>query len=479
MRTLCGAVLLLGCASTPSPVPRATDAVESVALSEPCPRSVALDVEAVTAEVTCLLQQYIRLDTTNPPGNEIVGARFLEHVLERNGIAAEVIESAPGRANLVARRKGQGEGKAVVLLHHIDVVPATADEWSVPPLSGELRDGFVWGRGALDNKGAGVMALVTFVMLHRLEIVLPRDVVLLAVADEESGGAQGARWLLDHRADLFEDVEFVLNEGGAILDTGGRALYNVELAQKAPLWLRVTAEGRSGHGAAPEPNAATHVLARALGRLAAHQFPIKVLPEVQAVFHARAAGMPSPAREEHMDLEASLENAAFRERFLADPRNAALVRNTHAITVLEGGNKENVVPPTASAVLDLRLLPGEHPEAVTAEIVRVMAEPSLRIETLLSWEAHASPRDTALFRAIESVAHARDPGAPVNANVIGGFTDCSAFRARGIVCYGFVPIRLDVDAFARIHGKDERVSVASLARAVVDLTALLQAIPAR
>lgn len=440
-----------------------------------CPRAAALDAAAVRTELLCLLQHYIRIDTTNPPGNERAAARFLQAVLQRDGIEAELLESAPGRANLIARLPGATSEGALVLMHHMDVVPADPAGWQVPPFEGVERDGQLWGRGSLDNKGAGVAQLMAVLLLKRLQIALPHDVILLAVADEEAGGGFGARWLMQHHRDRFEGVSGVLGEGGAILDLGGEhPLYSVELAQKAPLWLRVTAAGRAGHGSAPYPGAATHVLVRALSRLQAHSFPIRVLPEVQAVFSARARAMSAAERRRFEQLERSLKDPAFARRFLDNAHDAALVHDTLSITMLEGSDKENVIPSSASAVLDLRLLPGEDAAEVTAEVVRVMAEPSLQVETLLSWQAHASPRDTPLFAAIEQLAATRHPGAPVAANVIGGFTDCNAFRAAGITCYGFVPVRLRPGSFPLIHGKDERVDLADLSQAAVDLAALLQ-----
>jgi acetylornithine deacetylase/succinyl-diaminopimelate desuccinylase-like protein len=471
------ASLLVACAAALLPPPRTPSVREVVAdapPSRPCPRSTALDAAALHDEVVCLLQHYVQLDTTNPPGNELHAAAFLAAVLAREGIDSQIIQSAPGRGNLYARLPGRGDEKPLVLMHHMDVVPADADDWTVPPLSGELRDGELWGRGSIDNKGGGVVGLMTILMAKRLGAALPRDLILLGVADEEAGGGLGVRWLLQHRPELFADVGSVLNEGGAIIDMGhGRLVYSVERAQKAPLWLRITASGTSGHGSIPRDDAATHVLARALGRLAAHRFELQVLPEVQALFSARAQAMPPSARAPFMDLRRSLADPAFRETFLGNPRDAALVRNTLSITRLTGSDKENVLPARASAVLDLRLLPGQDPAAVTAQVVEVMAEPSLQVETLLSWQAHASAPDTPMFAAIEALASRNDPGAPVIASVIQGFTDCNAFRAEGIPCYGFTPIRLGLPEIGRIHGKDERVSVTALTRAIVDMATLV------
>jgi acetylornithine deacetylase/succinyl-diaminopimelate desuccinylase-like protein len=468
----------LGCAASPVGEParpaQPPAAAAAVAAAE-CPRAQALEGAAISAEVVCLLRQFVQIDTTNPPGNELAAARFLRGVLERDGIASEIIESAPGRANLMARLEGRERGQALMLMHHLDVVPASADEWSVPPLSGTLKDGYVWARGSLDDKGGGVAELVTLLLLRRLGVPLQHDVVLLGVADEESGGGVGSRWLTEHRRQSFEDVAYILNEGGGILGLpGGQILYSVELAQKAPLWLRVTARGPSGHGSSPSPNTAGAVLVRALARVADHAFPIVVLPEVQAVFSARAAGLPSAQRVRYENLQKSLEDAAFRQQFLSDADDASLVRNTLAITMLAGSSKENVISARASAVLDVRLLPGQDPKLVTAEIAKLLAEPSLELEPILSWQAHHSEKDTPLFAAIEQLARERDPGAVVSANVIGSFTDCNAFRAIGKTCYGFMPIHVDLGEVERIHGKDERIAVAALSQSVVDLLALVK-----
>lgn len=420
-----------------------------------------------------MLQRYVKIDTTNPPGNEIAAARFLSHVLEREGIASRIIESAPGRANLYARIEGSSEGKSLILLHHMDVVPASVEEWSVPPLSATITDGALWGRGAIDDKGPGLVSFLSMMMLRRLGITLPTDVILLAVADEEAGGGHGARFLMDQHFDLFADVGYALNEGGAIMQHGPDAsVYHVEVGQKAPLWLRITATGKSGHGSSPRPDSATHVLVRALSRLEAHRFPIVIVPEVQAMFTQQGLTMPSPQRERFADLEKSLKNAAFRAEFMGNGRQAGLVTNTLAVTMLQGSDKENVLSAKASAVLDIRLLPGQDPAVVTAELVRVMNEPALEVETLLSWQSQSASQSTPLFAAIQTLAQ-RD-GATVSASVIGGFTDCNALRTRGIACYGFLPMRIAMEDIGRIHGKDERASIDALANAVVALASLLQ-----
>jgi acetylornithine deacetylase/succinyl-diaminopimelate desuccinylase-like protein len=483
LRDLLAALALVGSACAKATlVPRAASKPESApaAVAAPrvdeadCARALTLESSAISAEVSCLLRRYVQIETVNPPGGELAGARWLERVLARDGIPAEVVEPQPGRANLMARLPGADHCHAILLVHHMDVVPAAADEWSVPPFAGLERDGTIWGRGSLDNKGGGVAELETLLLLKRLGAQLNRDVVLLAVADEEAGGKWGARWVTEQHRQWLEGVEFVLNEGGAILDLGTRQqVYSVELAQKAPLWLRVTARGTSGHGAAPTPGSAVSVLIRALNRLSDYNFPLLVLPEVQRMLAARARALPAAEQAMFQDLKKSLDDPAFRERLLSDPRDAALVRNTVAITQLFASDKENVVSGQASAVLDVRLLPGQEPATAARELLRVMAEPSLELQTLLTWQAHTSTADTAMFRAIEQLAHARDPAASVSPTVIGGFTDCNAFRAIGLTCYGFLPLRLRPADLAGVHGKDERVRVEVVSAAVADLYDLL------
>lgn len=446
-----------------------------------CPRALSLDRVAVTEEATCLLRAYVKLDTTNPPGHEQVTARFLQAYLSREGIATRVFEAQPGRTNLMARlpaaRPAEPKKPALMWVHHMDVVPASADEWQYPPLSATVAEGHVWGRGALDNKGPGIATLVAFALVKRLALPLERDLVLLAVADEEAGSAQGARFLMAEHADAFADVAYVLNEGGAVLDLGEAApVYRVELAQKAPLWLRVRAEGPSGHGSSPRPESASHVLVRGLSRLLAHPFPVKVVPAVAEHFAAMAESAPEADRARYRDIATALTEPAFAAEFLADPHHAALVQNTVSVTMLSASDKENVLAPEATAVIDMRLLPGEDPEAVRAQLLGIMAEPSITLSTLLSWQAHAERRDTPLFAAIEALARERHPGSPVIATVIAGFTDCNAFRAAGKICYGFMPLLLSPSLFSGVHGKDERIPLAALGAGVLDLVTLAQRI---
>jgi acetylornithine deacetylase/succinyl-diaminopimelate desuccinylase-like protein len=489
--TACAAGTAQSSATTPAPAPASAraatpstpTAVPAALSSAPalvdCPRATSLDRAAVAAEVSCRLQQYVRLSTVNPPGNELVAARFLTEVLKRDGIDAQVIESAPGRANLYARLPATVPATpaagAIMLVHHMDTVPFSAEEWTVPPLEARIADGYLWGRGSFDDKAGGAVSLLTMLLVKRLAIPLSRDLIVLAVADEEAGGNFGARYLVQQHEQLFAGVDMVLNEGGGVLELGeGKVAYSVELSQKAPLWLRITAHGPSGHGSTPKPDSAVNVLLRALARLNAHPFEMVVLPEVAAMFAERAAAMPEPKKKLYADLARSLRNPAFKKEFTSDPSQAALTHNTLSITMLGASDKENVIAPTAWAIADARLLPGQDAQKVTAELVAAMHEQAIDVQPILSWNSFASPANTPLFAAIRALAQQRDPGAPVTSNVIGGFTDCNAFRSIGLLCYGFFPMHVRMEEIERIHGKDERVSLDSLTGGVLDMLTLLQ-----
>ncbi len=447
----------------------------NVSAQSHCPRALSLDLAAITAEAVCLAQRYIQIDTTNPPGNETAAVDFLAAFLAQEGIPITRLEAEPGRANLYARLRGDGSKKAMMLVHHMDVVPADADVWTEPPFAGLVRDGYLWGRGSIDNKGPGIMEVLSFVLLKRLEIPLKRDVVLLAVADEEQGGGKGARFIAEKHFEMIADVEFALNEGGVMLELGENKIrYGVEFAQKAPLWLEISAQGVQMHGSRPSPAAATHTLIRALAKLEQFKFPIVVTDAVQTVFSARAAAMPPAARAPYQNLLKALDDEKFRDEFMGNANNARLVRNTLAITTLAGSAKENILPARATAVLDLRLLPGQSPDDVIDELKRAIDDPAINIRPILSSKSYAAPIDTELFRAIGELVGRYDPGAQVVPNFISGFTDCNIFRAKGITCYGFMPMRFPLTDFHFVHGRDERFSTTELGRGALLLHELVR-----
>jgi acetylornithine deacetylase/succinyl-diaminopimelate desuccinylase-like protein len=459
------------------PAPLAQIGPEPTAVVPAAPAAGAASVQDVARRAADLLARYIRIDTTNPPGNEIEGARFLAGLLEAEGISARILESEPGRANVYARLAGNGARKALLLLSHIDVVPADGSEWTREPFVGEIADGVVFGRGALDAKGVGIVELLALVALKHAGEVLDRDLVFLASADEETGGRLGVGWLVAEHFELFSDVEYVLNEGGFIhRDPGVPLIFNVNAAEKAPCWFRVTAYGEPGHASRPPPESAVTRLVKALNLLVSWRMPIEVGPIVAGYYSAFAELDPANARR-FRNLERALsDDKVFRRAFMSDPGAAALVRDTLTPTVLRGSGKTNVVPATAWAEVDSRLLPGhdcakflDGVRARIAEVEQVRVDPAG-----VSFPATESPIGNELVDAVQRVAAGEEQEAAVLPGLLTGFTDSHWFRERGIAAYGFSPIDATPEQRQAIHGRDENVDAAALERGVHRLVALIR-----
>lgn len=454
-----------------------TAAIAAAALlgAAACARAADIDWAGVERQATDFLSTYIQIDTTNPPGNESAAAQFLADRFRQAGIEAETFESAPGRGSVLARLKGSGGGRPVVLLNHLDVVPANADGWDVPPFSGAVRDGYVYGRGALDCKGVGTVDAIALLLLKQQGITLKRDVMFLGSADEETGGKLGAGWMVDTHFDRFADAEFVLNEGGAIdvLPNGKRA-YGVAVAEKTPCWLKLTATGHPGHGSAPQKETAVTRLVRALEHVREYRPALRVTPEVEAYYAALAPLQDDAKRQQYKDLRRALQNQKFRAEFLDRAHDAALVHNTITPTVLTGSLKTNVIPRTASAELDCRLLPGEAPAVFVDAIRHVISDPDVSVDVLLNFPPSASPTQTQLYAALQQVAERAH--VPVVPSVLSGFTDSHYFREKGITSYGFVPFALTEDEGSREHGVNERLSTENLREGTRRLLELLQAL---
>jgi len=438
---------------------------------------------ALGDEAAGLLAPYLRINTTNPPGNEIVAARWLAAVLRRDGIEAQIFEPAPGKANLIARLRGDGSARPLILLNHMDVVLASPEYWQVDPFSGAVQGGYIWGRGALDMKGEAIAQLMTLVILKRASIPLKRDVIFLATSDEEIGAGVGAGWFAERHADLIRDAEFLITEGGTTRanERGGIDYYGVGTTEKSPFWLDVTAHGTPGHGSRPTPDNPAHHLVRALDRIADWRTPLVVTPGVERYFRDLAAlESDSTRRRWFADIRAALRDSAAVRAITGDLTYNALLRNTVSITGLKGSDKTNVIPPVATAALDVRLLPGQDPAAFLAELQRVVGDTAVTFRPQgPSWPATESPTDTELFRAIEAAAHARDPGALVTTPMLAGFTDSHYFRRLGIATYGLGPFPLTVSESRGVHGNDERVSIEALHFGVRFLYDIVQRVAGR
>jgi acetylornithine deacetylase/succinyl-diaminopimelate desuccinylase-like protein len=401
----------------------------------------------VQAEGTRILQQYVRIDTSIPPGTVTKAADLIQGILEKEGIPVTRYESGPGRSIVLARLKGTGAARPVLLLHHMDVVPADPARWTRDPFGGEIADGRLWGRGAMDMKGIGVVHLMAFLTLKRQNVPLSRDVIFMAVPDEEIGGDLGNRWMIEHHyAEL--DPEFVLDEGGfgsGDLFAPGKRVYGISVAEKKILWLTLRAEGVAGHGSQPHDQNPNDRLVKALARL---------------------LGEPLPSS----DFEVL---RVMRDRVGTFARNKftnAIQHSTISLTTMRAGvgepPKVNVIPSVAQATLDCRVLPGTSRDAWLAEIRRRLGDPGIAVEvTYESEDPVVTPTDTPFYRALEAAVLRDDPGAVVTPMLIPYGTDSNAYRPRGVKAYGFVPALLPADALASMHGDAEFFPVDQLGRA--------------
>ena len=444
-----------------------------VAALVPVAVSAQVDLAALQDEAVQWLQDYISINTINPPGNEIRGARFFAGIFDAEGIAYEIAESAPGRGNIWARLEG-GNEPALVLLHHMDVVPADERFWSTDPLSGYLRDGYIYGRGALDTKTSGILHLASFLALHRSGIPLQRDVIFMATADEEAGGFFGAGWLAENRPEIFEGVGFLLNEGGGGEDVDGNIQFGLEVTQKVPYWIKVTASGEPGHGSRPLVSYASTKLVEALDRLRRHSFAARIVPAVDEHLKGMAAGHPEPWRSRFADLASVLdEPGLLLELQEYDPGLHALTRNTCSITRLEGSPKINVVSPEVNAEIDCRLLPDQDPDVWLAELHGVLG-PEVEVEVMMGFSPAVSSTDTELYRTIRDVTLGVFPEANFVPQVLGGFTDSHFFRDLGIVSYGYEATATPQADASGVHGNDERVTEENVRRGVAMTLEILQ-----
>jgi acetylornithine deacetylase/succinyl-diaminopimelate desuccinylase-like protein len=412
-------------------------------------------------EVVGICRDLLRIDTSNPGDHSGPGERAAaEHVaalLAEVGLEPQLLESHPKRTSVVARIAGADKSRPALLVHgHLDVVPAHAPDWQHDPFSGELADGCLWGRGAVDMKDMDAMILA--VVRQRLREHRPpaRDVVLVFTADEEAGGAWGARWLVENHAGLFEGVTEAVGEvGGFSLTLGRRRMYLLQVAEKGIAWMRLTARGTAGHGSMINRDNAVTELAEAIGRLGRHEWPVRLLPSVQAFLEGAA---------EALDIDFSPNDPALLLSKLGSIARitGATLRNTANPTGLRAGYKVNVIPQTATAEVDGRFLPGYEDE-FRAELDRILG-PAITRELIHTDIALETTPDGALYEAMTSALVTEDPDATVIPYCLSGGTDAKSFSRLGIRCFGFAPLRLppDLDFSGMFHGVDERVPVDGL-----------------
>lgn len=466
--SLCGVLLALTvgivCGSLWPETAKAAEPVSGL----PSAQISAQHLEQYSDLAVTWMQQYLRIDTTNPPGNEIKAIAFYKKIFDDEGIENRVFEYTPGRGDLWARLSHTtAEAKRpIVLLNHMDVVTSDASHWHVPPFSGEIKDGYIWGRGAQDMKDEGLAQLVVMVMLKREKIPLDRDVIFLAVSDEEAEGS-GTDWFIAHQRDLLENAEFLINEGGENLLEDGRVKYvGIDVGEKTTYWLKVVAHGRPGHASRPNPDSAPNRLVRALNRIIAYRTPLRVLPVVDEFLKDMAPYEPPQEALYYRNVRAAINDKKFQEQVEQDESLNFLLRDTISLTMLGGSEQTNVIPAEAWANLDVRILPGGDPKALLEALRRVVNDPNVTIEPTSDEfrVANYSGTDNALYATIREVAGQYFPGTPVVPHITSGYTENQRYRPLGIIAYGFNPYTATDEEGNTEHGNDERIRVEEVRR---------------
>ena len=411
-----------------------------------------IDWPAIHREALDILVRYLQIDTSNPPGNEKPAARFLGSLCEAEGIDVEYIETAPNREVMVARLRGDGSKRPIMLCNHTDVVPVEAPYWTVPAFEGVIKDGRIYGRGTVDMKGCGVMQLIAALLLKRESVALKRDVVFCAVPDEEAGSDWGMLWLCEHRPDVV-DVEFELSEGGGGSTRFGRQeakLFSVATNEKDLCWLKLTAVGRPGHGSVPHPDNAAVYLVQALNRLVEWERPLTFTPDTETYLERLADAGLMPR-----------DRADVEEHIRQSPEMQAMFMNTLNLTMLNAGIKANVIPARSEAILDCRLLPGQSKEDWIRQVREQIADERITVELYSpdQGEPERVPWDTELFRTINDVVKEAIEDAVVVPGMTTGGTDNRFLRAKGIPAYGFIPCLLSPEERRGFHGNDEFMTV--------------------
>ena len=404
----------------------------------------------------------IKIDTSS--GNETKVARYIKAILDKEGIESEILELQPGRGNLVARLRGNGAKRPVLLMGHTDVVGVEREKWSVEPFGGVVKDGYLHGRGALDNKDNVAVYLEVFLLLHRLRVPLERDVIFLAQAGEEGSSSVGIGFMVAQHWDKI-DCEFALDEGGGICLRDGRVFYvGVSTTEKVPRGMRLIARGTSGHGSIPlADNAITH-LAAAVAKVGDFQMPMR-LNETTRVFFERLAGLsPADEKDLYTHLEDPARSAAVQEKIRAThPRYNSMLRTSISPTIIQGGFRSNVIPAQAEARLDVRAVPGEDIDAMVATLRDLIDDPTVQLVSPGGGRvgSRASGIQTDMFRAVESAQQELFPDAATLPVLLTGATDMAPLRARGVHAYG-LGAPASIEESTRVHGNDERVSVAGV-----------------
>ena len=439
------------------------------------------DWEKARAEAVQMLAGLIKIDTSNPPGNETRAAEYIKSILDREGIASQIYELEPGRGNLVARLKGSGKKRPLLLMGHLDVVGVERARWTVDPFAALIKDGYIYGRGASDDKGMTAVCLEVFLLLHRLKVPLDRDVILLAEAGEEGTTRAGIDFMVSQHWPEIE-CEFALNEGGLMYDKNGSVQYvGVSTTEKVPRGIRLVAKGTSGHGSMPRlDNAITH-LAAAVAKVGSFQMPMRLNETTRTFFQRLATISPPDEAKLYLSLVNDQDSAAAQEKLRATNIGYnSMLRTSLVPTIIKGWFRSNVIPGDAEATIDVRALPDENMAGMVATLQKLINDPAVEIIPPPQRGRPAAPPSglsTEMFLALERAQKTMFPKAVTLPMMLTGATDSAQLRAKGVHAYGLGSVVTDEER-ARIHGNDERLSIAGIGkfvefvyRAVTDVAA--------
>ncbi|MCL6589798.1 MAG: M20/M25/M40 family metallo-hydrolase [Firmicutes bacterium] len=426
-------------------------------------------------EAVKLLADLIRINTANPPGNELKAAKYLKEILDQEGIENKIYEAAPGRANLVARIPGTGRFKPLALLSHLDVVGANPVQWRYDPFGGVIAGGYIWGRGALDMKGMLTMELLALLQIKRSGKQPHRDLILVAAADEEAGGEYGINWLLKQEIPGLQEAEYVINEGGEGIIQDGWPVYACQNGEKGVLWVKLAVTGTPGHASMPVADNAIFRMNQVLNRISGFKSELFLSATTRSYITAIATAKGIALSPDPGVRDQRLKQLITRE--LKNERSLqAMFYHTISPTIIQAGMKTNVLPERCELTLDCRLLPGETPEGFYRKLKDQIDDPQVTIEIIHAAPPTESPVDTELFRVMERAVHRENSKALITPYLSPGGTDSRYFRRLNITAYGFMPVLLSEEDLQRMHGIDERLSLANLEQGTRILTQVVQEI---
>jgi acetylornithine deacetylase/succinyl-diaminopimelate desuccinylase-like protein len=416
-------------------------------------------------EANLNLQKYLQINTTNPPGNEMLSAKFLKKILDKERIKNKIFDLGNNRANFYAIIKGDGSKKPIVFLHHMDVVPADSKYWKYPPFSGKIVNGEMFGRGAIDIKGKGIVDLMTIISLKRSGFKSKRDLIFLAVADEEVSSI-GSKWIIKNQLELIKNAEFIIDEGVAVMENkkGEIQYFPIGIGEKSPLWLNITFSGNPAHASIPDDNSSVNKAIKAANKIIDFNknMPFKIIDGIEESIKMDFHGDITKLKGYDKDIVTSLKNKDFLNEISKVPEINAMIRNTISITGLKGSDKINTIPNEASIRLDCRLLPNENKDDFLNKLRAVINDKTAKIKIEEYYKSKYSSPNTDFVKALTISANKIKKNAKIVPRIFTSSTDSSLYRILGINVYGFESYRTDDEILSTPHANNERIKVTNI-----------------